>query len=151
MSSRGTTRRPGTGLLVAVVAALAVLAGCGEEPADERAEEESSASAGASTPAAEPSDASAASPSGEAEPDAESWPACGKVWVDGKRLPEEYVACSTGAGKVVEAQPLMCETGQVLVTHSDRFYGVLGGKVIRTKAPYTKDPRYQRAYRACTA
>ena len=76
-----------------------------------------------------------------AEPALPDWPACGDVWVADAKLPLGYKGCLDG-DTAVKADNLSCSSGQHIVRHEDRFYGVPGGKIYRTKGPLEKDQGY---------
>lgn len=81
--------------------------------------------------------------------DLPDWPACAEVWVADSDLARGYRGC-VEAGTAVPAEKQTCSSGQVLVTHDDRFYAVLGGPVNETDG-LAEDADYGRARAACLA
>ncbi|WP_110182684.1 hypothetical protein [Nocardioides solisilvae] len=119
--------------------ALALLAGCGED-------EGGTATATPSPSASDPGSASASpSASPSADPDA---PACAEVWVRGATIPRGYDGC-TGEEGFVAKDALDCSSGQTLLRHDDRFFGVAGGKVRVAKSPLDEDARYRSSVAKC--
>jgi hypothetical protein len=106
------------------------LGGCGEEPADPSTSERAGSSDTAS---------SAPAPDG---------PACAEIWVDGEALPEGYHGCVQGDAWV-KAAVSRCDSGQVLVTFDNRFYGAKGAVVNDVGGPLDDSQQYQRAVRSC--
>lgn len=117
--------------LVAIPLGLALLAGCGDDADDV---------------AKDPAD-SAGSPSAS-RPVPAGMPACQDVWKAGSTIPARYRGCVDG-DTVVQAARRPCESGQVLVTYADAFYGVLGGPVNPVPGGLAKSPRYRQAKLAC--
>lgn len=78
----------------------------------------------------------------------EQEPRCEDVWVDGEKLPENYRGCSEGE-TWVKADIRRCESGQILVTYGDRFYGAKGFVVNDVGEPLTESKQYQRALHSC--
>jgi len=78
----------------------------------------------------------------------EQGPACDEVWVDGEDLPEAYGGCSQD-GTWVKAEIRRCESGQVLVTFDDRYYGAKGFRVNDMGESLSESGQYQRAVRSC--
>lgn len=120
--------------LVAIPLGLALLTGCGDGSGDV-----------AKDPVATVSTTSPASPTTSAAPDL---PSCASIWKAGSKIPHGYHGCLDGAD-VVKAQKQSCDSGQVLVTFDDRFYGVEGGPVNPVPAALAKSPKYQAAKRSC--
>lgn len=75
-------------------------------------------------------------------------PACEDVWVDGQNLPRSYRGCVEG-GTWVAADTRRCASGQVLVSHADRFYGAKGAVVNDVGEPLEENRQYQQALRSC--
>lgn len=124
----------------ALLLALGGLAACGSGsgPAAERAADSSSEGLTASTATAE---------SGGARVPAGT-PRCDSVWRDGARIPRGYRGCVEGGG-LVGRDVLGCSSGQRLVRHADRFYGVLGGTVHEAAGPLERDRDYLADVRSC--
>ena len=130
-------------MLAASLAAVLLLGGCGDDTAtDPSASDGSDTSDSPSasvdtsdppepTPSESQIDPSQATDSPEALPD---WPACGEVWVEGTRLPADYKGCLDGE-TAVKAKNQYCEFGKKLVTYTDQFWAVRGGKVNDAKGP----------------
>ena len=76
-------------------------------------------------------------------------PLCAELWVDGQALPDHYKGCSDAHGTWVKAEAQRFDSGQVLVTYADRFYGAMGAVVNDVGGPLADDPHYQRASRSC--
>jgi hypothetical protein len=74
---------------------------------------------------------------------------CADLWVDGQALPDHYKGCSDSHGTWVNAKSQRCDSGQVLVTYADRFYGAMGAVVNDVGGPLADDPHYRRASRSC--
>ena len=130
-------------LLAVPLVVLLLAAGCGERESD-----------GTATDAAAESSSSAAASPSESESEASESPApppgpprCAEVWVGEGALSWEYKGCLRN-GQMVKAQRQMCTNGQVLVRFADRYYGVLGGKVL-DEGDLRTSKRYQKALRAC--
>ncbi len=123
---------------VALALGLAVTASaCGErDDTDPQSSPQSSPSTSSSTP------------SPEATPPAV--PSCTTVWAAGEVFPDEYAGCMENA-TLVTTEPIVCETGQMVYRHKDRFYATNGAPVRETKGPLGDDPQYQKMYEACTA
>lgn len=75
-------------------------------------------------------------------------PRCDSVWRDGATIPRGYRGCVEG-GELVERDALGCSSGQRLVRHADRFYGVLGGTVHEATSPLERDRGYVADVRSC--
>jgi hypothetical protein len=88
-----------------------------------------------------------ASTSPDAAPRAQE-PACDEIWVDGEDLPKKYAGCSQG-GTWVKAEVRRCESGQILVTFDDRYYGAKGFRVNDMGESLSESGQYQRALRSC--
>lgn len=76
-------------------------------------------------------------------------PVCADLWVDGQPLPDHYRGCSDSQGTWVHAEAQRCDSGQVLVTYADRYYGAMGAVVNDVGGPLADDPHYRRASRSC--
>lgn len=98
-------------------------------------------------PQASPS-ASSSTPSPAETPPAV--PSCTAVWAAGEIFPDEYDGCME-SGTLVTVEPIVCETGQMVYRHEDRFYATNGAPVRETQGPLRDDPQYQKMYEACTA
>ncbi len=70
------------------------------------------------------------------------------MWKAGAKLPAGYKGCLDG-DEAVKADNLACSSGQRIVRHADRFYGVPGGKIYRTKGPLEKDKGYLDKIEVC--
>lgn len=86
----------------------------------------------------------------QATPTPPATPACTAVWASGKVFPDDYAGCLEN-GKKVSDEPIVCETGQLVYRHKDRFYATNGAEVRKTAGPLRDDPQYQKMYEACTA
>lgn len=75
-------------------------------------------------------------------------PACEEVWSQGQRLPRGYRGCLEGSTWVA-ADTRRCESGQVLVSYADRYYGAKGAVVNDMGAPLEQSKQYQQALRSC--
>lgn len=75
-------------------------------------------------------------------------PACDEVWVDGADLPGGYRGC-VDDDTWVKAATTRCDSGQVLVTYDDRYYGAKGAVVNDVGSPLDDSDQYQRALRSC--
>lgn len=126
---------PRRSALCAIPVGLVLLAGCGNGSDD--VAKDPVASASSTSPAASPSSSAPA-----------DLPACGSIWKAGSTIPHGYQGCLQG-GKVVKAQKQPCESGQVIVTFEDKFYGVKGGPVNPVPSGLAKSPKYQAAKRSC--
>lgn len=114
-----------SGRLIAPVAAVAALAGCGED--------------GATGPTADPT---------VTEPThATDLPFCSEVWVAGAILPASYRGCEED-GRSVKPQRRFCSSGQKIVIYGGRFYAVLGHSVQETESLRT-DRDFRRTMRVC--
>lgn len=131
------TRVP-TGLLLPVLTAGALLAGCGGG-ASEAGDGVASASASPSTPADD-----------RASEAAVPQPQCADVWVTGTTLPGGYQLCYEGEARVVPGGAY-CEVGRPLVTHAGRWWAVRGGEVqeATTDGRLVRDPGYAADLRSC--
>lgn len=119
---------------LALALGLAVTASaCGER---DDTDPQTSPSASSSTPSPEPTPAAV--------------PSCAAVWTAGEVFPDEYDGCMENGTKVT-VEPIVCETGQMVYRHQDRFYATNGAPVRETKRPLRDDPQYQKMYEACTA
>lgn len=119
-----------TFLTVPVLTLGLVLSGCGDDTVVEPdATPESTATSTGSTPV----------------PDG---PACEKVWADGQDLPRAYRGCVEGSAWVA-ADSRRCESGQVIVSYADRYYGAKGAVVNDMGGSLEDNQQYQRALRAC--
>jgi hypothetical protein len=117
------------GLVTLVCLGGLVLTGCGED---------------SGSPTTAPS-AEDASPRAASAPDG---PACADVWQDGKALPEGYRGCVED-GEWVKADAMQCDSGQVLVTYADRYYGATGAVVNDTGGALDSSKDYRGALRSC--
>ena len=61
-------------------------------------------------------------------------PDCQEIWVDGKRLPDDYRACRDDA-RVVEPTLHDCtdDVGNQLVMYRERFFAVRGGEITEVR------------------
>jgi len=119
-----------TFLTVLVLTLGLVLGGCGDDTvAEPDATPESTATSAGTTPL----------------PDG---PACEEVWADGQDLPQSYRGCVEGSAWVA-ADSRRCESGQVIVTYADRYYGAKGAVVNDMGGSLEDDKQYQRALRSC--
>jgi hypothetical protein len=75
-------------------------------------------------------------------------PSCAEVWVAGRAIPTNYKGCSDG-DTWVRADISRCESGQVLVTYANRFYGAKGSRVNDVGEPLAGNKNYQLAVRSC--
>lgn len=75
-------------------------------------------------------------------------PACEEIWVDDQNLPRSYRGC-VDDGAWVAADTRRCSSGQVLVSHADRYYGAKGAVVNDVGEPLEENRQYQRALRSC--
>lgn len=137
----GMTRR----LLAVPLVVLLLAAGCGERESDGTATE--AAAEPTSSAAGSPSESASESAGSESPAPAPEPPRCGEVWVDEGALSWDYRGCLRGE-RLVKADRETCTNGQVLVRFADRYYGVLGGKVLDEGDLRTSE-RYQKALRAC--
>lgn len=79
---------------------------------------------------------------------AETGPACDEIWRDGGRIPETYAGCEA-EGTWVRADRRRCESGQVLVSYADRYYGAIGYPVNVVPDSLSKSRQYATALRSC--
>ncbi len=107
-------------------AALAVLAGCGDDGG--------SGSAAEGTPTPTPTHST-------------DLPFCSDVWVADVPLPANYQGCEED-GQAVSPQRRFCSSGQKIVTYDGRFYAVLGHDVQETDSLKT-DRDFQRTMTVC--
>lgn len=114
-------------LLLGLALSGVVLSGCGDQAEEAAARDPATASAG--------------------EPTSRE-PACEDLWVDGGTIPERYGGCSEGE-TWVEAATQRCESGQVLVTYDDRYYGAKGSRVNDMGESLSDSDQYQRALKSC--
>lgn len=125
-------------LLPVVVAAVALVAGCGSSAGDVTASDPDAGAATSETP-------STPTPSVTEAP----LPRCAAVWVAGTALPDEFAGCRRGTR--TEATSLRCESGQLLFTYDGSFFGVPGGTVFVAETSLADDPQFQKMRRACGA
>ncbi len=131
--------------VVPALLCVALLAGCGQDGADE---DPAATDPAAGSTSSEPDDAGTSAPSAPtADPDA---PDCAEVWVTGGPIPRGYAGCNDGDA-FVERQVLGCSSGQRLVTFDDRWYGVLGGLVREGTTPLEQDREYRASVDSCRA
>lgn len=119
---------------IALLLALGALGACGSEEQPEVATDPSSTGSAPTESSSVPADA----------------PGCAEVWQEGARLPRGYRGC-VDAGEFVDRDAVSCSSGQRLVRHADRYYGVLGGTVHEVAGPLADDRDYRAALRSCTA
>src|SRR5689334_19504312 len=112
------------GLALLSVAALAALAGCGDDDGS------GSEAAGTPTPT-----------------HSTDLPFCSDVWVADQPLPASYKGCEED-GQAVAPQRRFCASGQKIVTYDDRFYAVLGHDVQETESLKT-DRDFKRTMTVC--
>jgi hypothetical protein len=139
MTARGT--------LAALLLPLALLSACGDDSDSAVADPGAS---GSTTPT---ETSSATEPTAEAtdtQPVTPDWPACGDIWVADAKLPLAYKGCLEG-DQAVKADNLPCSSGQRIVRHEDRFFGVAGGKIYEAMGPLDKDKQYLKMVRVCRA
>lgn len=150
-------------VISAVLLSAVLLGGCGDDGDDTASDPGGSASGTASDTA---SDTGSVSPSTETSAPAEptpseselspsasdeplpDWPACGEVWVKGKKLPADYRGC-LDEGTAVKAKDQYCEFGKKLVTYGDRFWGVRGGRVNDAGGPLKDSKDYRDDLASC--
>jgi hypothetical protein len=147
--------------VVVLVAAAAVLSGCGTDTVARSSVTSTSTASMSPAPAPSPTKVQSVKdkPAGAAEHDGAGSggatvpadaPACGAVWRDGLRLARDYHGCTAGKQFVtVDQEP--CSFGQQLVRFGDHFYAVRGGPVNRTAMPLAKDRTYRGALASCRA
>ena len=129
------------------VAAVLLLAGCGDDTANDPSASDGSdsstspsASVDTSAPGEPTPSASPIVPTETAEP-LPDWPACADVWVEGAKLPGDYKGCLEDE-TAVKAKNQYCEFGKKLVTYADQFWAVRAGKVNDAKGPLKASQDY---------
>lgn len=151
-------RRPHAGARIggariggALLAAVALLGGCGEESGGAgTAADPSSPAESSSEPSTEPTETEPAAEEGE-EPEPTS-PACSEVWVAGQPFPQKYDGCfDEGKGRWVQAMVYRCSSGQHLVTYRRTFYAAKGAQVNETDVPLARDREFKKALATCGA
>ncbi len=103
----------------------------------------STSASDSSSPTADPSDDTTAA----AQPGA---PRCASLWTAGGRIPRVYSGCNDG-DTFVARDTLACSSGQRLARFGDRFYGVLGGTVTKSRSSLDADKGYRDAVASCRA
>jgi hypothetical protein len=119
-------------LVILVVTALVLLAGCTSSDDKSSADDKDSA---------KPSATTTAPPTG---------PDCGGIWKAGATLPEDYTKCvdngAYGPQDVTE-----CQDGTKLVAYTDEYFAVTGGRIAKPAvAPMQDTEEFGKAYAACT-
>ena len=151
-------RRPRT--LGALLAAVVLLAGCGQQGGTGSAEDPSSpaeSSADATTdPSTEPTESTTepteTESTGEGEEPEPTSPACSEVWKAGQSFPQRYDGCfDEEKGRWVQAMVYRCSSGQHLVTYGRTFYAAKGEQVVETEVPLARDPEFKQALATCGA
>lgn len=130
----------------ALLLALSGLAACGSEGSPGTGQAADAPTTDTATTDTATADTATAEPEGEQVP--AGTPRCASVWRDGARIPRDYQGCVED-GDLVERDVLGCSSGQRLVRHADRFYGVLGGPVQEVAGPLDSSREYTAVVRAC--
>ncbi|KQV76742.1 hypothetical protein ASC61_18020 [Aeromicrobium sp. Root344] len=121
-------------LVVLTVTALLLLAGCTSSDGKGRGED--------GQPTAKP-------PTTKTTP-APTGPACASIWKEGTTLPADYTKCVDG-GAYGSQDVTKCQDGTRLVTYSDTYFAVTGGRISKPKvAPMQDTPEFGKVYSACT-
>lgn len=128
----GPSRAGRSALAGLAVAAVVLLAGCGDEPADQAAED--------------PTPAESSSATASSSPDL---PDCAEVWVEGQALPGSYRGCLDN-GAVVKRETRLCSVGNRIVLYGDEYWAVPGSPVQRATPSRAEDPAYQQVLATCT-
>jgi len=144
MNRQGTYAAGAVRLLLCVLLAGSLM-GCGSDPStgDRAADPESSGESAGAT-----SDTTSSAPADTAPADS---PECAEIWQTGTTIPRSYQGCVEDDGTYTERDVLGCSSGQRMVRHADRFYGVLGGTAHETGTSLVDDPEYQDAVARCRA
>ena len=145
MRAHRPTRPTRLGVLIAAVACLLALAGCGDgdeggtsaEPSDRTP----SSTAPASTPA---SDAAAPTPSKKPV----QLPSCERLWVVGKVLPASYRGCVDKFGQV--SKSLRGCVNRKLAQHGDQLYAIVGREIVRATPDREHNADYMALLEACS-
>ena len=143
----------------ALLAAVVLLTGCGEDGGTGSAEDPSSppeSSSGTTEPSAEPTDSTTepteTESAGEGEEPEPTSPACSEVWVAGQSFPKKYDGCfDEEKGRWSQAMVYRCSSGQHLVTYRRTFWAAKGGQVFETEVPLARDPAFKKALATCGA
>lgn len=130
-------------LLAALLPALLLLGGCGDDSSK-------SADEATDTASATPSESPSSEPTTAEPSDSQPEPQCADVWQDGAKLPGGYEGCYEGERRV-KPNGRYCEFGKPLYTYADEFYSVPGGRIHQGTKPLKDDPGYQDAIAKCSA
>jgi hypothetical protein len=127
--------------MAAAAMLLAMTGACGDDqPAEER-----TGAAGESTaePTTEPT-------LDDGDSDQGGYPPCADVWLDGKKLPEEYDGCDNLDGSIAGSSWQDCTDGSRLYTHDSRFFTLADRRIVDAGGDILDDRGFEKRSRACS-
>lgn len=137
-------------LLVPVLLAALLLAGCGSEDTGTATPQDEGSVSPSSTPSEAPPSTEATDEVTDEGPDTRGWPKCEKVWIAGDDLPRTYVGCTEG-DEAVKAERVPCSMGVKLVVYNDRFWAATGNRISESDGPLRKNPEFRQVRNTCSA